>query len=605
MARQVFRPTTRKQVEPKPFVVFDIESKPAYPGEPINTAFLGGGVYDGKSYKLHKTVDELTRDLLSPAYEGHWIYAHNGSGYDFHYVFDYICRNNIDFEAYKTGERFFLACERRQFLDSMAVLRGSLAKAAKSLGVKHQKWDVPEDFYQNIERYDWQGYLLDDCRALYECIDTLRQAFQALGGNLKATAAATAMDLFRRQYLDQEIYPISYGVLEDNIRQAYTGGRVEKFKERMGSGASFDINSSYPFRMLRDVPTNCLGAYRNSVPDFGVVDVTIDIPSDDYIPPIATMIEGKLYFATGIRRQWITVEEARFVYERYGSKSIEVHSCIAYEGAPIFKRYIEDMYKIRLKAKREKNGAMDEASKLAMNTLYGKTGMKRERTKIVKGAKWRDWPYNDEQAYERLKRLQSRVTKNLKRKTIIKEVISHELGIFGIPSFTNKAAYILPAIAASITAGARLYLQQFLDIGAQDSIYCDTDSVYVEGEEVAKKFEPFCGKELGDIKRELDIVDGWFPFPKCYLVNTPNGEIVGKAKGLKRKSIDDVVNYLNGEKQQIPRMLGIMEKLRRTGETAPRSEWSPKGVAQVAPKRHPEGRPFSMEEIQWLNSQDG
>lgn len=605
MAKARFGPIDSKPTKAKPFAVFDIEAKPAFAGEPLNTAFLGGGIFDGQSYRDFLDLDSLCAALLSPDYEGWWIYAHNGSGYDFHFLFDYLCRKGLDFEAFKTGERFFLATHKREFLDSMAILRGGLASVAEGLGLKNRKWSVPPDFYRNIEKYDWRGYLKDDCLTLYEAILSIRESCEVLGCNLKPTLASTAMDLFRRVYLDQTITPVRYGRLEDKIREAYVGGRVEVFQERMRGGASFDINSSYPHQMLSDVPTDCIGAFQNSIPDFGVVDATIVVPPDDYIPPIHFVWDGILYFPTGERRQWVTAQEARFIRERYGSSAINAHGCIAYNHAPIFKRYVEDLYETRMRAQRGGKPALAIACKYLLNSLYGKTGMKRERMKIVKGRKWRDWPWNDPVAYERLRTLRARATKQLKRKTVLKEVISHEHGIFGIPHYVNNAPYILPAIAATITAGGRLSLQKYLDVAGENAVYCDTDSVFVSGKKNAAAFDDFCGESLGQIKREKEIESGWFPFPKCYLLQLKDGSEVGKAKGLKRKSIEQVKNFLAGERVEVPRMLGIMEKLRRTGDTAPRSEWSPKKVANSSRKRHPSGRPYSVEEIKWLSGPIG
>ena len=72
----------------KPFIVWDVETKPAYKDEPINTVWLGAGIYDGTSEPtLFDDEEKFFQALLGKAYAGHWIYAHNASGFDFHYLF--------------------------------------------------------------------------------------------------------------------------------------------------------------------------------------------------------------------------------------------------------------------------------------------------------------------------------------------------------------------------------------------------------------------------------------------------------------------------------------------------------------------------------------
>ncbi len=602
MGKLYLRPITKPVAPERPFAVFDIEAAPLYPGEPINTAFLAGGFYDGTSYTECKTLDALYCKLLEPRYEGWSIYAHNGSGYDFIYLLEEMVRRGQPFSAYKTGGRFFVTVRGRDFLDSLCVLKGSLASVAESLKVKTQKREVPEDFFPNIRKY-WgnlgRAYLKDDCICLYECIASLRGAFRKLGCNLKSTLASTALELFQREFLERPIEAQPWHHSSERIaREAYVGGRTEIFKREMGIGTSHDINSSYPFAMLKEVPTDFLGYYEgDTIPHCGLVHATVQIPPDEHIPPLHHRAGGKLFFPTGKLSGWYTSREIAYCREKYGKQAAQVDRFVTYKPEAIFKRYVETLYARRLEAKAAGDAATSEACKLALNTLYGKTGTNRVRQQIVCGENYYWYPWNDEKALTRLKKHKG--WKGTTRESLLCYEYNRERYIYGIPSFVDYAPYILPAIAATITAAGRMQLQGYLDEAGRALVYCDTDSIYREGR---NNFLGSVGKNLGQLKHEADIRSGHFALPKCYFteIEKPDGttETKGAAKGLPRKNLDAAIRYIKGEAVEVPRMLGAVETLRLTGEITPRSEMQTKQLSRhVVHKRHPSGRAFTIDEI--------
>ena len=332
--------------------------------------------------------------------------------------------------------------------------RGSLRACAKSLGVRTQKWtNLPDDFYENIELYDWKPYLKDDCYCLYECIQVLRAAIQKLGEELKPTLASTAMALFQSNYIQPtfKISPIGWSnPLENYLRSSYVGGRVEILHNHMAQGVSFDINSSYPFAMLHDVPLEPLHDGRASnIPEFGFAFASVDIPPEDKIPPLHFRYHGKLYFPTGKLKGWYTSAELRFCARRYGTKSVRVNRATNFSHAPIFRHYIEDIYSRRLEAKASGDLAMSVACKYLMNTLSGKFAMAREREKIVTGEKYYDYPWGDKKAEaEYFRHHEIKPTERISVAT----TYSSQHHIYGIPQFVEHAPYILPHVSSWITA---------------------------------------------------------------------------------------------------------------------------------------------------------
>lgn len=593
----IFRPL-KKLPKEKPFVVWDVETQPAYPGEPINTKWLGAGIYDGDSEPQIFT-DEQTffRTLLGPAYVDHWVYAHNGSGFDFHYLMRYLCAQKAEIVGFKTGQRTFLTAGGRDFYDSMAILKGSLASVGESLGLKFRKWDVKADphFYEEIVHRPWREYLADDLRSLYEAIDITRTSWREMGAVLRPTLASTAMCLFRAQFLEYSIRcPQAWAPQPELWRSAYLGGRSECFNPKMGEGASWDVNSSYPFSMIdpAGIPCDYAGEYKvNRLPETPcLAEATVDVPYDERHPPLGMKgKDGRLYFPTGKRSGWFTSIELNYCREKYGSEAVKIHRVHLFKCLPIFDTYIAAMYKLKKKAVK---GPLYEASKGAMNSLYGKFGMRRDREKIVSGPKWHDWPWNDPDA---LRGFEDRGEVPGKR------VISLEDNLYAIPEQANYAPYVMPQIAATVTARSRILLQHLLDKAGSSSVYCDTDSVYAEQ---PADFFPST-KELGGLKLESEISEGLFPAPKVYWIREKNGKTKGRAKGIRYKDADAVLRFINGETIEIKRMLGLYEVCRRNGNHDPMSELQEKRSQVLSTRRHPDGRAYSISEMKALGFLDG
>lgn len=588
----------RRQENEKKFFVFDVESEPAYQGEPINTKFLGAGIFDGKNYTLVRTSEKLLEKLLSDEFAESVIYAHNGSGYDFNYIIEELVRRGVSWRAYKTGPRIFIDFDGRVLLDSMAVLPFSLARAAEFLDIPYRKNKVDENFYREIKKRDWEPYLKNDCLVLWECIHRMRQEISKLGGSLQGTLASTALHLFRSQYLDESLDVQHWSHESEKFaRAAYAGGRVEIFKSSIRHGASWDINSSYPYEMTKELPVEFSGLYKSGTGQ-GLVKAEIKIPNDELIPPLSYKYEGKLYFPTGTLNGWYTSNEVKKCIELYGASCVKIKAFCAYKEKPIFRNYVLDLYEKRLQAKKNKNAAMDLVCKLLMNSLYGKFGTSRDRWQIVSGSSWLNWPWDTKEGRRLLKKRGQFFT--TKERTVIKQVYNEEKYIFGIPSSILWAPYIIPTVAATITANARLALYDLLTEYKTKTAYCDTDSVYIEDENFGRnKFRKFLGSELGKVKLEHEIICGEFLQPKCYYLETKNGEVL-KAKGLQKSDAKTIKNYLDGKTVETKRMLGIVEQLNNSGYVKATSKIQAKKMFGEHGKRHPDNRAFSVDEINML-----
>ena len=499
--------------------------------------------------------------MLSDRYKGHWLYAHNGSGYDFRYLVAWLLKRGVPFTGFSAGSRLFLEVEGRHFLDSMAVLPMSLREAAEKLGAHYKKHEVPPDFYKNIKKYDWHTYLEGDLRALYECIAILRHAVSELGGRLKRTLASTAVDLWQRCYLTGRYdVPSHDDDVEHYAREAYAGGRCEVIKRHIGEGEYWDINSSYPHAMLTPVPVVSLGARPDTVlPDSGLVYARYDIPTDETIPPLFWRKErgSRLYHPTGTWEGWRTVDEARYVRSLYGTDAVKISSIAPFQAVDLFSSYVHDLY-----AKRLVPGPVGVVAKRLLNSLYGRTGMSRERERIVHGE------------------LPPRPVKLLSR--------DHGLWLEPTKSMEHNAT-IMPAVAATITARGRISVDRLLR-KAPDPAYCDTDSVVTGGHMPLEQT-----KDLGGAKREAEVVSATFVAPKAYRIVERTATTV-HAKGMPRKEAQLLADYLDGKPVRVGRIPGIRESLRRGLPVDGAAEWQERRHA-AGGNRHPDGRPYRVEEL--------
>ena len=88
------------------------------------------------------------------------------------------------------------------------------------------------------------------------------------------------------------------------------------------------------------------------------------------------------------------------------------------------------------------------------------------------------------------------------------------------------------AIASAITAYARIHMSQFKNNSDYNLYYTDTDSIYID-----KPLDDSLvnNKLLSKLKLENIINKGIFLAPKVYYLETEDGEVIYKVKGLKHE----------------------------------------------------------------------
>jgi hypothetical protein len=557
-------------------------------GDPEERYFLEGGC-----------VDRAMRFILQRKFRGHHIYAHNAGRFDYLFLLPWLMHVGLDM-----GFRFTIIpvassiqvldvwrgkldengnMKRHlvwRFLDSYRLIPTSLDKAAKSFGlVGKTKHDL------NLPETDpsWVTYNGQDCSELYGVLEKFHNYIEnVLCGEVGITAPATAMKIFRRNYLKRPL-PRSIGTHEF-VRLGYFGGRTEPFEKKAERLRYYDINSSYPAAMLSVMPAGESTVWEGEPPErfreqrLGFVEAEVIVP-DMHIPVLPVRAEsGKLIFPTGKLRGVWEWDELKLAIEE-GAEVVTWGKSAWFEPIAIFSDYVTELYKYRDKSRADYDPGLAEVVKVMLNSSYGKFGMKTLRKKF--------YLFDDPNMPAHAKPLTN----------------DPESLIFVAEEETD-ACYIMPQIAARVTALGRIRLYRFMkaascqgcwplvcSCGREERVcYTDTDSI------ITPTFMK-TGTQLGELKDEYPeqsgILCGLFLGPKVYIMSTgaPSFPWEGdffektKAKGIENRDRDTVKFLASGGTVYQQRLEKVGTLARAGFERGPRMVTVPKRMLVTDGKR--------------------
>jgi hypothetical protein len=428
--------------------------------------FYLGVVHTPEGPRTFTSKRRLIDFLMRPRWGGWWIACHNLE-YDVQNIFGpkEVVNMNPCFSGSKLcGLRVQVGPttaprDQLTFFDTSCYLAEPLAKLAKL--VNSEKLDMHHKAGDRRVTAKRTEYCQRDAELVWKIANFIQDGLLKLGGQLKFTAAAAAMDLYRRKY-----QPVSFPVLDDSTRhrffEGYCGGRVECFRLGDFHGRLYgnDFNGMYASVMqdlnLPDLDTLHQG--RDLCLDReGMACVDLEIPDHLWAGPLPHKTGEKLIFPIGRLTGCWPFNELRQALN-YGCRIQKVRWAItAAKSSPFLREYAGSLRAIREDPKTEP--AVSRLAKLMSNSLYGKWAQRAE-----------DFQY-------------------MSRAEFFRQVDQGTIGIY-IPertqefplfdlvrvvrnsSFPNHSNVIW---AAAITAGARCKLYPHLDEAT--TLYCDTDSV--------------------------------------------------------------------------------------------------------------------------------
>jgi hypothetical protein len=433
---------------------------------------------------------------------------------------------------------------------------------------KHEKYlELSKEFnnkpWNLIE--ETKKYIYNDIKSLYEIIEKFsKDVYDVESINISDVVSISSLTLkiFLTNYYDSERTPIHIPRYKQHkdIKYAYYGGRTEVFKTYVEDSYLYDVNSLYPSVMLKDIPVGNLvkSSDKNLDNYFGFCYVTVEVPENCKKPVLAYRDnQGNINNPVGSWTGWYSSEILKTARDVDKTRITVHYGYKLKRGENVFTKFILHYFDLKRKATELKNDGLRMLTKLMLNSLYGRFGLKYilSTTKIVSSSEFKElslrykvldsFRFDEENdlEYIRYAKEPSDILEDLDavsyRKLISKEDTGSE-------DFIIRS---LP-ISAMVTSYAASFMHPFLNLPDNECYYTDTDSLVLK-----HPLDPkHVGDDLGQFKLVGKIKRAYFISPKLYCIILENGDTIIKAKGVDSKHLteQDFIEMLYGCNKLIP-----------------------------------------------------
>jgi len=405
------------------------------------------------------------------------------------------------------------------FLDSMNWFVESLAKTGERIGLEKFKID-----FDTCTDTELSEYCRRDVEIDFENFKKFIRFLESQSiSRMCYTRGSIAMAAYLFNFYDTEIYIHNNREAIDLERDSYKGGRTECFFIGDLNSEDYyivDVNSlypsvmsgnSYPVKYLEIVSEHTVGALQARLRSSAVVAKVL-IDTDE---PVYAVKRDRTIFPVGCFWAVLTTPELKYALARGHIK--EVKEAVFYEQADIFTRYVNRFYPLRQKFIAEGNAEYAEFCKKLLNSLYGKFGQKADV-----------WEKIGDCSGER-----DRIELCLKSGTNARSSIRYLLGeIFELVGY-EESFNSFPAIAAHVTAYARLYLWEIMKaVGRDNYFYCDTDSLIINKVGLCNIEKQISSSRLGALKLVETTADLTIRGLKDYSIGTKR-----VVKGIRKNAV--------------------------------------------------------------------
>lgn len=444
----------------------DTECEKCHGGGRIPQPFAHG-VYNGATQQ-YEEFDSTEAVVDFFASRKALVYAHNGGKFDYHYLRDHINSDepvmviNGRLARFRIGE-----CE---FRDSLNIFPNT---RLADFGVKNEidyALMEPEARSDPNTKNEISRYLRQDCVGLWDVVDRYRGKYG------KSLTQATASMKYWEKMTDLEA-PRQTRTQYERYKPYYYGGRVQCFSSGVEhvKFSVADINSAYPFAMLRDhifSPQAILDRHLPPAPEIYKCLINLDCTSRGAFP-WRDPNTGELFFPDDeagnrkrMRTYTITGWEFLTALELDAVANIHIRQVHTFPKSINFKEYIEHFYNQRLEAHARGDVAGKIFGKYFMNSLYGKFGANcaNYAEYVISHPSAPEFQVWLSKGYTRYKPWGERWL--LERKPTLEQ----------LNDITGKWRFYNVATAASVTGFVRAYLFRALS-AASGAVYCDTDSI--------------------------------------------------------------------------------------------------------------------------------
>jgi hypothetical protein len=155
---------------------------------------------------------------------------------------------------------------------------------------------------------EFKDYSLQDSNCLYECINKLQELyFQEYNVDITSILSTNtlSMQIFRSNFLKVNI-PILKRIDDAFIRVGYFGGATDYSQMKAKNIYYYDVNSLYPFAMMKPMPYELIRKIQKFEKDFNLNNffgfffkVVVYSSKDIKLPLLPCKYNGKTIFPTG------------------------------------------------------------------------------------------------------------------------------------------------------------------------------------------------------------------------------------------------------------------------------------------------------------------
>jgi hypothetical protein len=467
------------------------------------------------------------------------IYFHNFGKFDSTFILKWVVKNKDNIGRVDIIERNNVIYEvslkkyNIRIRDSLLLIPTSLASIGETFCTVNKKDDFKYDDITEIYYKDKKKVIdlcINDCKVLKEGFTNFSSLIENefdIKLHSQLSLPSLSFNIFKNKFYNQDDHPISKNPYNEDlfIRESYVGGISEVFKPYLKNGYCYDANSLYPFAMMKNKFPVGKGKFvsGNSIDInnfIGFIECEVIADKEYNFLPYRDDKRGLITPTGKWRSVYFHAEIIKAIELGYQIKFLKGFK---YEKEEyIFKNFVNNLYEIR---KNSKTKAMNNISKLILNSLYGRFGMKifTESTKFISSKDI----YKLKKLYEitNIHYLGNDVyTVNVIKKS------KNDLELYRNSIDTETAVQI----ASAVTSYARIYMYDFKNIKENECYYTDTDSIFLE----KKLDKKFLGVDLGEFKLEYEFIEAYFIAPKVYYIKISDSVDKIVVKGLKKSEFN-------------------------------------------------------------------